>query len=184
MAVALCEGVITRIGRIWADGNEIAPRSLTLRLYRGTQTQSADPKMEAVEGAGNVPAYRGLAYVVIEDLQLAAYGNRVPQFSFEVVRSAAGGNAAAHPDLARLISGVAMIPGTGEYALATTTVRYDRGLGKKIPANRNSLSGKTDFSTALTDLRDELPKAEHVALVVSWFGDDLRCGTCTHSPES
>jgi hypothetical protein len=37
-----------------------------------------DPKIEAVEGAGNAPAYRGLAYVVIEDLDLTPYGNRVP----------------------------------------------------------------------------------------------------------
>ena len=36
------------------------------------------------------PAYRGIAYVVIEDLALAAFGNRVPQFSFEVVRPAQG----------------------------------------------------------------------------------------------
>ena len=29
-----------------------------------------DPKIEAVQGAGSAPAYRGLAYVVIEDLDL------------------------------------------------------------------------------------------------------------------
>lgn len=183
LAVALCEGEITRIGRIWADGNEIAPRDLTYRLYRGTQSQLPDPKISAIEGAGNVPAYRGLAYVVIEDLQLAAFGNRVPQFSFEVIRSAGGAAGAAHPDMGRLLTGVAMIPGTGEYALAASKVDYDYGLGQQRPANRNSLSGLTDFSTSLRDLNDELPLAQHLALVVSWFGDDLRCGNCTIRPK-
>ena len=182
LAIGLCEGEISRIGRIWADGNEIAPNSLNLTLYRGTQTQMPDPKIVAVEGAENVPAYRGLAYVVIEDLPLAPYGNRVPQLSFEVIRPAKAA-AEVHPDLGQLIQGVAMIPGAGEYALATSTVYYDQGLGKQVAANRNSLSGLTDFSTSLADLNAELPKAGHVALVVSWFGDDLRCGHCTIRPK-
>jgi hypothetical protein len=67
IAVALCEGEITRIARIWADGNEIMPRRLTMRVYKGTQSQLPDAKIEAVEGTGRAPAYRGIAYVVIED---------------------------------------------------------------------------------------------------------------------
>lgn len=183
LAVALCEGEITNIGRIWADGNEIAPSRLTMRVYHGTADQIPDAKIEAVEGTGNVPAYRGIAYVVIENLQLADFGNRVPQLSFEVIRPVAGAAGAAHPDLSRLINGVAMIPGTGEYALATTPVYFDFGLFAKDSANKHSLSGKTDFATALEDLQAELPQANAVSLVVSWFGDDLRAGHCTLRPK-
>jgi hypothetical protein len=183
IAVALCEGQITRVARVWADGNEISPRKLTMRVYKGTQSQLPDAKIEAVEGTGRAPAYRGIAYVVIEDLQLAAFGNRVPQLSFEVIRPVAGEAAVAHPDLSRLITGVAMIPGTGEYALATTPVFYDFGTGAKRSANRNSIAGGTDFSASLRDLRNELPGADAVALVVSWFGDDLRAGSCTIRPK-
>jgi hypothetical protein len=153
IAVALCEGQISRVGRVWADGNEISPRRLTMRVYKGTQSQLPDAKIEAVEGADRVPAYRGIAYVVIEDLQLAPYGNRVPQLSFEVIRPVAGEAGDAHPDLSRLINGVAMIPGTGEYALATTPVFYDFGTGAKRSANRNSIAGGTDFTASLRDLR-------------------------------
>ncbi|CAM8641655.1 hypothetical protein MCEREM30_01981 [Paracoccaceae bacterium] len=60
LSIALCEGEIRRVGRIWADGNEIATNTLTLRVYKGTETQLADPKIAAVEGAGNAPAYRGM----------------------------------------------------------------------------------------------------------------------------
>jgi hypothetical protein len=38
----------------------------------------------AAEGAGGTPAYRGLAYAVFEDMQLAEYGNRIPSLSFEI----------------------------------------------------------------------------------------------------
>lgn len=178
LALALCEGEILRVGRIWADGNEIAPRSLTLRLYRGTADQQPDPKIEAVEGTGRVPAYRGLAYVVIEDLDLTPFGNRVPQLSFEVIRAAKGAQ-----DMSQIIPGVALIPGTGEYALATTPVHYAYSATDKRSANKNSISGRTDFATSLRDLRQDLPGAANLSLVVSWFGNDLRCGSCTIRPK-
>jgi len=48
LAVALCAGEITGIGRIWADGAEIAPETLNLRVYTGSETQLPDPRIEAV----------------------------------------------------------------------------------------------------------------------------------------
>ena len=176
LAIALCEGEISRVGRIWADGLEISKSDLNLVVYKGDQTQLPDPKMEAVEGTGTVPAYRGTAYVVIEDLALAAFGSRVPQFTFEVMRTGAG-------DPADHVRAVAMIPGTGEYALATTPVHFDEGQGKSRSANVNSASGETDFQTSLEALGEELPNCGAASLVVSWFGDDLRCGDCVIRPK-
>lgn len=183
LAVALCEGEIARVGRVWADGAEIALKDVPMRVYVGDETQLPDPKIEAVEGTGLAPAYRGLAYVVFEDLPLAPYGNRVPQFSFEVFRHAAGGGAEDAAGLAEAIEGVALIPGTGEYALATTPVHYDLGLGRTQSANVNAPAGGTDLSVSLAALTEELPRCGSVSLVVSWFGDDLRCGSCTVRPK-
>ena len=183
LAMALCAGEITRVGRVWADGVEVARDDLNLRVYLGSETQLPDPKMEAVEGAGLVPAYRGLAYVVFEDLQLAGFGNRVPQFSFEVFRPAVQQPDAQAEDLARLIKGVAMIPGTGEYALATTPVYLSREFGEQLAINVNTVAGKTDFAVALEALDEELPNCQSVSMVVSWFGNDLRCGTCSVRPK-
>jgi hypothetical protein len=182
LAVALCEGVITRVGRIWADGVEIEKDQLNLRVYRGTEMQVTDPKIAAVEGAANAPAYRGTAYVVIEDLDLSRFGNRVPQFNFEVMRRAASDVRQAQ-DLPANIRGVALIPGTGEYGLATTRVHYAQKPGVTRTANVNSASGKTDFSTSLEQLTEELPDCGAVSLVVSWFGSDLRCGSCLVQPK-
>jgi hypothetical protein len=183
LAVALCEGEIRRVGRVWADGVEIAPRELVLRVHRGGADQLPDPKIEAVEGAGNAPAYRGIAYVVIEDLALARFGNRVPQFSFEVMRPAQGPVAKDETDLAGALRGVALIPGTGEYALATTPVYLARGLGRNVPANLNSPAGQTDVSVALDALAEELPNCGSALVVVSWFGSDLRCSLCSVMPK-
>ena len=90
LAIALCEGQISRLGRIWADGTEISPDTLNMRLYEGTDAQLPDPKIAAVEGVDNAPAYRGTAYVVLEDLALGQFGNRIPQLTFEVMRPIKG----------------------------------------------------------------------------------------------
>jgi len=179
LAVALCEGEISGIGRIWADGAEIGPDELAVRVYTGGSDQLPDPRIEVVEGAGNVPAYRGLAYVVIEDLQLGRFGNRVPQFSFEVIRPAAAPDL---PEVMRDARAVALMPGTGEYALATTPVHFPLGPGENRSANVNAPSGRADIEASLDALAVELPAAESVGLVVSWFGDDLRCGECRLQP--
>jgi len=184
LAVALCEGEITRVGRVWADGVEIAPDDLNMRVYSGSEHQQPDPKMEAVEGAGQVPAYRGIAYVVIEDLELGDFGNRVPQLSFEVVRPV--GEEVDTPEarsLSRVVQAVAMVPGTGEYALAVSPVHYSFGFGASESANVNSPGGKSDFAVSLEALREEMPDCGSVSLVVSWFGDDLRCGECRVKPK-
>ena len=60
LAVALGEGEILRVGRIWADGAEVAPDLLNLRIYTGSEDQMPDPKIAAVEGGEMAPAYRGL----------------------------------------------------------------------------------------------------------------------------
>ncbi|MCX8507687.1 MAG: host specificity protein, partial [Rhodobacteraceae bacterium] len=183
LALALCQGEITRIGRVWVDGVEIAREGLNIRVYPGSESQLPDPKIEAIEGAGMVPAYRGLAYVVIEDLELGQFGNRVPQFSFEVVRPAQGALIDQVPDLTRGIKGVALIPGTGEYALATTPVHVPLGIGQNRATNSHSPGGRTDMAAAMTALGEELPGCQSVSLVVCWFGGDLRANACTLRPK-
>lgn len=180
LALALGEGIVTRIGRVWADGVQIAKGDLNLRVYPGDDAQLPDAKIEAVEGQGNAPAFRGTAYVVLEDLDLGRFGNRVPQFNFEVFRRAQPVGISNDPS--KGVRGVALIPGSGEYSLATTPVHFEDGPGVNWSANVNSPSGKSDLETSLDDLVEELPGTKSVSLVVSWFGDDLRCDRTTLTP--
>ena len=90
-AVALGSRPIDAIGRIWADGKLLRGAAGdmkvggTMRFHRGAANQNADPLLASAEGSNRCPAYRGLAYVVFEDLQLAEFGNRIPSLSFEVI---------------------------------------------------------------------------------------------------
>lgn len=95
VAISLGEGVLNRIVKVWANTKliydadspppEIPPQHWSaMRFYQGTFTQTPDPTIEADKGVGNTPAYRGTAYVVIADLQLADYGNQIPNLEFLV----------------------------------------------------------------------------------------------------
>jgi putative tail protein len=64
---------------------EVEKVNSAMTIYLGTETQLPDPVIEAHEGAGEVPAHRGLAYLVFEDLPLQPYGNRIPQVRAEVL---------------------------------------------------------------------------------------------------
>ena len=173
-AVGLCEGTISHIGRVWADGKETDLAGVAYRLYTGTEAQMPDSLIEAKEGSGAAPAYRGLAYIVFERLPLAKFGNRLPQLNFEVFRPVGG--------LGAIVPAVTMIPGAGEFAYHTTEVQRQTGIADWAPENTHTVRGKTDWSVSLDELEQALPSVGNVSLFVSWFGDDLRAGNCTLKP--
>lgn len=51
------------------------------------------------------------------------------------------------------------------------------------PENDSAGRAAADWSVALDDLKASLPNVNRVFLVVGWFGDDLRCGSCTIRPK-
>lgn len=173
LAVAICEGPIAFVRRIWADGREVDFSAVTLRIHRGFENQEPDPLVAAKE-AGAAPAYRGTAYVVFEHFPLADYGNRVPQFSFEVVR--------AVPGLGEMIRAITLIPGASEFIYQPVLVNQEPEAGVTIAENRHQLHSATDIDGAITHLLALCPYLRRISLVVSWFGDDLRAGSCTIAP--
>jgi hypothetical protein len=174
LAIGLCEGPISFVRRVWADGREVDLAGITMRVYRGTQGQAPDGLIVAKEGAGNVPAYRGLAYVVFERLPLEPFGNRVPQFTFEVVRALSGVNA--------MVRSVCLIPGASEFGYEPSGVMQVIGPGETRPDNRHQFQARSDVVASLDALQQLCPNLQNVSLVVSWFGDDLRAGYCTIAP--
>jgi hypothetical protein len=92
LAVAICAGPIGGISTIWADNKVIYQDGAwqdgiiaSASFYNGTTAQSPDPLLQSYLGVGQAPAYQGLAYLVIEGLQLGPFGNRLPNLSFETV---------------------------------------------------------------------------------------------------
>ena len=174
VAFALCEGEIGRIRRIWADGQELDLNDIALRVYTGSQTQQPDPLLLAKQGIGNCPAYRGIAYVVIERLALERFGNRIPQLQFEVLRPISR--------LEKSLRAVTLIPGATEFGYEPSPVTWEKSPGETLHLNRNVLHSESDWNAAIDELQMLCPNLEHVALVSAWFGNDLRAGDCKIRP--
>ncbi|OYU37574.1 MAG: hypothetical protein CFE33_20290 [Pseudorhodobacter sp. PARRP1] len=176
-AVGLTEGPITGIGRIWADGKPMDMTGVTWRWYPGSETQGTDPFIAAKMGATRTPAYRGLAYVVFETLALTAFGNRIPQLSFEIFAPLADADTAEG-----LVRAVTMIPASGEFAYATSVVTKTDA-GSSSAENVNAVTDTPDLDVSLDRLEALAPAVASVSLVVAWFGNDLRVGNCTMRPK-
>ncbi|WP_036296837.1 glycoside hydrolase/phage tail family protein [Methylosinus sp. PW1] len=173
-AIGLCEGPIAFVRRIFADGNELDMTRLPIRIYKGDEEQLPDALIVAKEGAENAPAYRGLAYIVFEQLALAPFGNRIPQFTFEVTRPVAG--------LGAKIRAVDIIPGATEAGYQPSLQLNFFSPGETSAENRHQLTAASDWTASIDALQALCPNLESVALVVAWFGDDLRAGHCSIAP--
>ncbi|MDR3475181.1 MAG: glycoside hydrolase/phage tail family protein [Devosia sp.] len=173
-AVALCEGEVSRLGRIWADGEVLETAALNLRFYRGSEDQLPDSLIEAKQGAGNAPAYRGLCYLVFEQLDLTSFGNRIPILSVELCRVVG--------ELEPAIRAITVIPGATEFGYDPTPRVRVVSHGTTANENAHLFSDVSDWSWSIDELTALCPNLEHVSLVVAWFGDDLRCDACTLAP--
>lgn len=178
-AVGLCEGEIDGIGRVWADGKPFDLSEHNVRIYRGSEDQLPDGVIEAVEGAGNAPAFRGLAYIVFEDLPLRDFGNRIPQLSFEIENALRSDDGVG---LEENFTAASIIPGSGEFVYGTTPVRRIVEEGVTVSENNHSLRGETDFLASVDGLTQAAPNFQHASLIVSWFGDTLDAGAITLQP--
>ncbi|MGI8526098.1 MAG: baseplate multidomain protein megatron, partial [Pseudolabrys sp.] len=161
-----------KVLRVWADGKPLDLTSLAYRIYPGNDGQSVDPLIAAKEAAA--PAYRGTAYVVFERLPLANFGNRIPQLSFELVRPIG--------ELEKMTRAVTLIPGSTEFGYEHAAVTQVLGPGQYAPENRHVAHAVSDIEASLDELQAICPSLERVALVVAWFGDDLRAGSCEIYP--
>lgn len=110
IAVGLCRGPQLGVLRIWENGKLVydarpqfedeSDEAFEMRftaageyaegftIYLGDEEQLPDPTIELKEGVGNVPAYRGLMYIVYHDRLLRDdQGQRHPSFKFEIAAS-------------------------------------------------------------------------------------------------
>ncbi|GHA29272.1 hypothetical protein GCM10007989_26060 [Devosia pacifica] len=172
-AVAFCEGEVAHVGRLWADGQPLETEGLTIRLYKGSETQNVDSLIEARQGP-EAPAYRGVCYLVFERLPLGRFGNRIPTISAELCRVVG--------DLEPQIAAITGIPGATEFGYDPQPRVRIVGPGETRGENTHLSQFTSDWTLSIDELQALCPNLKHVALVVSWFGDDLRCGHCTVGP--
>lgn len=190
IAVAICEGEITRINRIWADAKLLNLSQGTYRIYKGTETQLPDPLIESFQGVGQTPAYRGMAYVVVEDFPIGDFGNRIPNFTFEVVRTTPQRDGGDLP-VESMVSSVMLIPGSGEFVYDTQSQFKITGQdvggnfvqqGYSVPINQHSAEGVANMLLSLDQMQQTFPNLEWVGLVVNWFGSSMDIASCSIAP--
>jgi hypothetical protein len=178
-AIALCEGEIIGVRKIWANGeiiynvaedadiHTLAASNANvpgIRFYKGSETQFPDALIQADVGVDNCPAYRGLAYVVFEDLQLADYGNRTPNLEFEVV-----GIGVAGPSPWTMMTGSAQFDArTDHSAFVLAGAIYVAG-GYDGTSNRNDVWSSVDGENWVlkTVSAGFSPRSDHASVVLN-----------------
>lgn len=125
-ALAMGAGSMVGVNRIWANSKLIYDATgLTLpavdpvngqivtkamgthavmeemHFWPGTATQVRDSWIQA--NNPTTPAYRNIAYIVFKDMQLADFGNRLPNIEVEIAGSATTNVAAVVHDIARRV---------------------------------------------------------------------------------
>ncbi|MBY0406480.1 MAG: glycoside hydrolase TIM-barrel-like domain-containing protein, partial [Rickettsiales bacterium] len=190
LAVAICEGPVDEVMRVWADAQQLDLSQYTVRLYKGDEAQLPDSLIQSVEGAERTPAFRGMAYVVFEDFPMGDYGNRIPNFTFEVKKKA------VQPDynnetVEELVTGMVMIPGGGEFVYDTQVQSKIPGLsigggwvqqGNQQAINMHTPYGQANALVSLDQLKQTCPNVTWISVVVSWFGTSMDAGECEVLP--
>lgn len=190
LAIAMCEGEINRLDRVWADAKLLDLSQGTYRVYKGSETQLPDALIESYQGVGSTPAYRGRAYVVIEDFPLGDFGNRIPNFTFELTRRVTQADA-EEESAESLVSSIMLIPGSGEFVY-DPQVAYKIGgtdtgsgfaqTGYQTVLNQHTPEGKANVEVALDQLQETFPNLEWVGLAVNWFGTSMDIASCQILP--
>ena len=189
LAFALCEGEVDEVSRMWINKIPVDMSSLNVRIYRGSETQMPDPIIDA-DANGSAPAYRGLAYVVIENFSVAEYGGRIPVFDFEVSRTKL--DIATKDLLANIrddVTGLVLAADGGEFIYDTdvqtvTTGRINKKgrfepYGASVPINNNTDREISDFMVSVDKLQRSMPNVKWVSLVVDWFVDKATIDSAT-----
>jgi hypothetical protein len=194
LAIAICEGTIDEVIRVWADSKVLTEDVLSssqgkYNVHFGDEAQAVDDIIAKYLPAGTIPAYRGTAYVVIEDFPLAEYGNRIPNFTFEVRRSVK-----FTPSVEDKVKDIVIIPGAGEFVYSSAVTSKQDGYfayfggaftpsGNKSYVNMHNYDGKADMLVAIDQLEKTLPNLEWVAVVVTWFATSTDAGACRIIPK-
>jgi hypothetical protein len=198
LAIAICEGPVDEIIRVWADSmvltqNVLAANQGRYNVHLGHENQPPDDIIAKYRQAGTFPAYRGIAYVVIEDFSLSGFGNRIPNFTFEVRRSVR-----FKPAPEDKIKEIVLIPGSGEFVYSTNVVTKQGGIrvavksggetkllpvGRKKSINMHNYQAQADVLLAVDQLLKTLPNLESIALVVTWFATSTNVGNCRIVPK-
>ncbi|MDZ5762223.1 putative phage domain protein [Candidatus Cyrtobacter comes] len=179
LAISICSGPISELKNIFANGIRLEQSAYKIRIYSGSEHQMPDPLIESIEGIGNVPAYRGIAYIIFEDLDLSEFENKLPEFTFEVVKIATHPNA---QNLQNSLKEIILLPGHGEFTYEIKPHTMFEGdyigdkwiqRGKGAYVNVNNCKKEADSIYSLEKLFKIFPNLEWISVTVAWFCSEI-----------
>lgn len=182
-AMALCEGEILDIGRVWYEEQVIDLGKYNYRLYKGSKDQLPDPYIVSRSKEPS-PAYRDLAYIVFENLPLADFEDRVPSLVFEVYRRPNVNKEVAVEDKLR---SMVMIPGSGEYVYDTVIQHKSIISEHHTELSCEKINCHNHYNIpnsihSLNQLQMACKNVRWISPVICWFGNDIDAKHCLIRP--
>jgi hypothetical protein len=98
-AVAFCEGPISQVIRIWANGqiiydatsvDDIAVKNIAFHFHNGDNSQGPEGYIQdwvsknVTDASGAVPSFRGTCYILFPDFPMNDFSNTIPSISAEL----------------------------------------------------------------------------------------------------
>lgn len=125
----------------------------SIRIYTGTETQTADSAIIADKGAANAPAYRGVAYIVIEGMQLQA--GRIPNVTIEVDQGTTAVNT--------IVQDVFGLVGVSSSNITVSALSSDTLTGLVVPSRRSASDVITELQTRF---QFDMPEVDGKSVVI------------------
>ena len=181
----------TRMGAEWVDGVVQAyrpfsdARSCNVALVGETLADAREVMIDGPSGIMAVSRAGRPRYEMARWRLLWTNGATAAMFSSEDPDSLRGPQfdaAWCDGSVARDLKAVALIPGATEFGLSPQLVTDEPSKGETRRLNRNCLRDQSDWQASMDELQALSPLLKHVAIVVPWFGTDLRAGQCLIKP--
>lgn len=169
-AYAFCAGPAEEILKVWADGHLIYDATGTgtvehnlaipMNWHNGSEDQLPDPAIEADKGVGQVPAFRGLVYIVGSNVDLNIFGGRLPSISAEIAFK--GTSEPTSTDFTAIPSEEQWFPG-GSYSMQDIAIDWRRKLAFRTLTDLGHLFSNDDGGLSIVNLTN-LTETTSVAL--------------------
>lgn len=161
IAIAICEGEVSRLKSVYADSQILNLLTLDYEFFNGSESQAQSSIISAVEGVDKTPSYRGTCYIVIRDFPLYNYGNRIPNFTFEIER-----NVSSNLNVSESIDSVVLTNGNNPFAYHMDVISYQNKTSDNIVygvsniVNRTTNNGLSDGRNQIDELLDSFNISE------------------------
>lgn len=140
--------------------------NIKISIHNGSEDQEVDLHLQEHYGINNCPAYKGIAYVVMQNLTLHDY-YKIKNVQFHILKT---NNYLSEYKISsrHQIESIVLIPGCGEFVY-DTIIRTKQQNENIIPLNSHNPHGIANVLVSLNHLKVTCPNLKNISLVICWF---------------